>query len=220
MVSPIVAFSFGLLSFFTPCVFPLIPAVVAYSTESGRFRPILIATGLSVSFTLMGIVASTFGSVFQRYIGIISIASGFLIIFFGLYMIFEIISEKMTSIRLALSKLGLINRLSSVDTKGSFGGFILGLLLGVIWTPCVGPILGSILAMVALEGNIINGGFLLFIYSLGLVLPMLVIAYTSNAAVSNISSLSKYSGKIKRLSGIVLVIMGIYMSYQSISLLY
>lgn len=223
MVSPLLAFSFGLLSFFTPCVLPVVPAVVAYSTDSGRFRPVAITIGLSVSFTLMGIVASTIGSVFQRYLSALSIVSGFVIIFFGLYMIFDVISEVLGPLRLAFSRFGLSNRLFPSDsdkTEGLFGGFILGLSLGVIWTPCVGPILGSILAMVAVEGNILNGGILLFIYSLGLILPMLLIAYTSSTAISRLSVLSKHGVIIKKISGIVLVIVGIYMSYQAFNLLY
>lgn len=218
MVSPWVAFSFGLLSFFTPCVLPVVPAVVAYSTDSGKFGPITTAIGLSVSFTLMGIIASIFGNFFHMHLLALSIVSGFVIIFFGLYMIFDIIGEILGPIKIAFSKLGLSNRLSSVNKEGLFGGFILGLSLGVIWTPCVGPILGSILTMVTFEGDILNGGLLLFIYSLGLVLPILIIAYTSNTAILRIKSLSKYGGLIKRVSGIILIIAGIYLSYQALNL--
>ncbi|MDY6965867.1 MAG: cytochrome c biogenesis CcdA family protein [Halobacteriota archaeon] len=221
MVSPILAFSFGLLSFLNPCVLPVVPAVVAYSTKSGRFQPIMIAIGLSLSFTAMGIIATLFGSTLKDYLSLLKITAGLIIIFLGLYMLFEVIGKMIDSIRPAFTRLNLGGRLSSINTEGSFGGFILGLSLGLVWTPCVGPILGSILTMVAVEGDLPNGALLLLFYSLGFVIPLLIVAYASNTAVSRVKAVSSYGGVIKKVSGIVLIIAGVYMSYQPfLSLLY
>ena len=205
--SPLIAFFFGVLSVLSPCVLPVIPLIAAYSTKSGRFIPITIVIGLSTSFALMGVLASAFGSVFQQYQTILYAIGGAVIIFLGLYMIFDVIEQK---IRTAIPNTGrgITGGLSTVNAGGAAGGFVLGFSLGIIWTPCIGPILGAILMMVAVEGNILYGGILLTIYSLGLGLPLLAIAYTSRFTLK---PFIKYSVIIKRISGVILVLVGLYM---------
>lgn len=84
---------------------------------------------------------------------------------------------------------------------------MLGFSLGIVWTPCIGPILGAILTMVAVQGDILYGGILLVIYSQGMGLPLLAIAYTSHFTLK---PFVKYSVIIKRISGIILVLAGLY----------
>ena len=204
--SPFLAFLFGILSVLSPCVLPVIPLIAAYSTKSGRFIPITTVIGLSVSFTLMGVLTSAFGSVFQRYQTILYVIGGAVIILLGLYMIFDVVEQK---IRMCLPNTGITRRLSTTnDAGGAAGGFVLGFSLGIIWTPCIGPILGAILMMVAVEGDVLYGGFLLTIYSLGLGLPLLAIAYSSRFTLK---PFNKYSMIIKRISGVILVLVGLYM---------
>lgn len=202
--SPLIAFFFGILSVLSPCILPVIPLIAAYSTRSGRYIPITIVIGLSTSFALMGVLASAFGSVFQQYQTILYITGGFLIVFLGLYMIFDVIEQKT---RMIIPNTKLSTRFSATNVGGTAGGFVLGFSLGIVWTPCIGPILGAILTMVAVEGDILYGGFLLVIYSLGLGLPLLAIAYTSHFTLK---PFIKYSLIIKRISGIILVLAGFY----------
>jgi len=205
--SPLLAFLFGILSVLSPCILPVIPLIAAYSTKSGRFIPITIVIGLSISFALMGVLASAFGSVFQQYQTMLYAFGGAVIIFLGLYMIFDVIEQK---IRAAIPNTGrgIITRLSTINAGGAAGGFVLGFSLGIIWTPCIGPILGAILAIVAVEGDILYGGILLTIYSLGLGLPLLAIAYTSRFTLK---PFIKYSVITKRISGVILLLVGLYM---------
>ncbi len=202
--SPLIAFFFGILSVLSPCILPVIPLIAAYSTKSSRFVPITIVIGLSVSFALMGVLASAFGSIFQQYQTILYIAGGVLIIFLGLYMLFDVIGEKIHTI---VPNTRLSTRRSATNVGGAAGGFMLGFSLGIVWTPCIGPILGAILMMVAVQGDILYGGILLVIYSLGLGLPLLAIAYTSHFTLK---PFVKYSVIIKRISGIILVLTGLY----------
>ncbi|MDY6959954.1 MAG: cytochrome c biogenesis protein CcdA, partial [Halobacteriota archaeon] len=89
------------------------------------------------------------------------------------------------------------------------------------WTPCIGPILGSILAMVALEGDMLSGVLLLIVYSIGFVIPLLILAYASNTTVSRVSTLSKHGGAVKKISGVILLLAGVYMVYRPLlTLLY
>jgi len=202
--SPLIAFFFGILSVLSPCVLPVIPLIAAYSTKSGRFIPITIVIGISISFALMGVLASAFGSIFQQYQTALYVTGGFVIIFLGLYMIFDVIERR---IRAIIPNTRLSTRLSATNVGGAAGGLMLGVSLGIVWTPCIGPILGAILMMVAVQGDVLYGGILLAIYSLGLGLPLLAIAYTSHFTLK---PFVKYSVIIKRISGIILVLAGLY----------
>ncbi len=203
--SPLIAFAFGILSVLSPCILPVIPLIAAYSTKSGKYVPITIVIGLSTSFTLMGVLASAFGSVFQRYSTMLYTIGGVIIMLLGLCMIFDVIEQK---IRRIIPNTGLSTKFSMANAGTTAGGFIFGLSLGIIWIPCVGPILGAILAIVAVEGDILYGAILLAIYSLGLGIPLLALAYVSQFTLK---SLNKYSMTIKRVSGVILVLMGLYM---------
>jgi len=87
---PLIAFGFGILSVLSPCILPLVPLIAAYSTRTSKITPLTVAIGLSISFALMGVLASIFGSIFQRYKLVLLIIGGLLIIFLGLCMIFEL----------------------------------------------------------------------------------------------------------------------------------
>ncbi len=119
-------------------------------------------------------------------------------------MIFDVIERR---IRAIIPNTRLSTRLSATNVGGAAGGLMLGVSLGIVWTPCIGPILGAILMMVAVQGDILYGGILLVIYSLGLGLPLLAIAYTSHFTLK---PFVKYSVIIKRISGIILVLAGLY----------
>ncbi len=203
--SPLIAFAFGILSVLSPCILPVIPLIAAYSTKTGKYMPITIVIGLSTSFTLMGVLASAFGSVFQRYSTMLYTIGGIVIIFLGLCMLFDVIEQK---IRRIIPNTGLSTNFSMTNAGSTAGGLMFGFSLGIIWIPCVGPILGTILAIVAVEGDILYGAILLAIYSLGLGIPLLAIAYTSRFSLKR---LNKYSVSIKRISGVILVLMGLYM---------
>lgn len=205
-ISPIVAFIAGIISVASPCVLPLIPAIFAYSTEKGKLRPIAIVLGLSITFTLMGIVTSAFGSTFRAYLGYLNIIAEVFIIAFGVAMLFEI------------NMFNAFGRLSSLHTKneeGLIGGLLLGMSLGVIWIPCVGPILGAILTMVAVSADITHGATMLFVYSLGFAIPMLVIAYSANLSSAKLGGISKYDVIIKRAAGAILISVGLWMVYTN-----
>ncbi|MDD2778248.1 MAG: cytochrome c biogenesis CcdA family protein [Methanocellales archaeon] len=206
-LSPLVAFSAGVVSISSPCVLPLIPAIMAYSTGKGRFRPLSIVLGVSLSFTIMGVAASALGMTFIGYVYYMKIIAGCFIVFLGLYMLFEKLEQKVLELRSRIP----IRFNYSAPSGNIFGGFTLGLSLGVVWIPCVGPILGAILAMVAVKGSVPYGALLLFIYSLGLGVPMLIIAYSSAFSSKRLSILVRYNAILKRIAGIVLIVVGLYM---------
>ena len=205
-LNPITSFFAGVVSILSPCVLPLLPVVLAYSTGQSRLRPFAIVVGLTLSFTIMGVAASAFGAVFQSYIQGFRILAELLIIVFGLAMLTD------------YDIFGTFARYTGnlhVEKKGIFGGLLLGVSLGIVWIPCVGPILGTILTTVALEGDITYGATYLFIYSMGFAVPMRLIAYFANLSSARLSEISKFDVKLKRLAGLVILIVGLWMVYNN-----
>ncbi|ADI73039.1 cytochrome c biogenesis protein transmembrane region [Methanohalobium evestigatum Z-7303] len=204
---PAAAFVAGIASIISPCVLPLLPAILAYSSNNGKYRPIAIILGLSISFTLMGIITSAFSAGFQAYRDYIYLVAEIVIIGLGLVMLLEF----------NIFNNALLDKFSSkrLNNNGLLGGLVLGISLGIIWIPCVGPILGAILTMVAVGSNIIQGGFLLFIYSMGFAVPMLIIAYSANITTSKLGKISKYGIYVKKAAGIVLISIGLWMIYTN-----
>ncbi len=198
----------GIVSIASPCVLPLLPGVMAYSTEKSKLTPLAIVLGLASSFTLMGVITSVFGAFLMDYMDYIKIASGVLIIFMGLYILSRTIEDFLLGIwqRIPLSRIAK----PDLDREGFFGGVLLGVSLGIVWIPCVGPMLASILTIVAQHGTIIYGGSLLLTYSLGLAIPMLIVAYSSNLVSDKLRDFSKYSIGIRKVAGVILLLVGVY----------
>ena len=168
----------GLVSFASPCTLPILPAFVAFSLKSKqqniKAMTISFFLGLVFIFTLLGMSATLIGSLLKSKISVFSQIAGIGIIFFGLYILsgkgikgFEMQPKKPTSY---------------------FGSFLFGIILGLSWTPCVGPILLAILLLASTTSSFLTGGFLLFSYGVGLALPLIVF--------------SSYLGKINRESSI------------------
>ena len=206
VISPVVAFGAGIASVLSPCILPLLPAVLATSAGKNKLRPLAIVLGVSISFTIMGVATSAFGSVFYAYTDQLKILAEVLILILGFALLFDI------SLFNSFSKFPLLGKMNG---EGSFSGLLLGLSLGVLWIPCVGPILGSILTMVAVEGNTATGAVTLLIYSLGFAVPMLLLAYSAHFSASKIRLISKWDAVFKKVVGIVLVFFGLWMIYQN-----
>jgi cytochrome c biogenesis protein CcdA len=203
---PVAAFFAGIISVLSPCILPLIPAILAYSTEKGKFRPLAIVLGLSFAFTCMGIVTSIFGETLVAYIDYLNIFADILLIGMGVILILE------------LNTFGILSKfsfLANSKREGLYGGFLLGLSLGVIWIPCVGSVLGSILTMVAVYGEVAYGALMLIIYSIGFSIPMLLIAYSASFTSSKIKNVSKYEVVVKKVAGFMILGVGLYMFYQN-----
>lgn len=198
----------GVVSIASPCVLPLLPGVMAYSTEKSKLTPLAIVFGLAASFTAMGVISAVFGAFLFDYLDYIKIASGVLIIFMGLY----ILSHTVENFLLRIWQLLPLSRIArpDIDSEGFLGGVLLGVSLGIVWMPCVGPMLASILTIVAQHGTVLYGGALLLTYSLGLAIPMLIVAYSSNLVSDKLRDISKYSMGIRKVAGVILLFVGVY----------
>ncbi|MEE8328612.1 MAG: cytochrome c biogenesis protein CcdA [Thermodesulfovibrionia bacterium] len=220
------AFLGGLLSFLSPCVLPLIPSYISFitgisfedlkSVNKAHIRKLTIInslafiTGFSTIFILLGLSSSLIGYIFAAYYDVIRIVGGSVIIFFGLYV-------------MGIFKSGFLAKERRVHLrskpKGYTGSFVVGLIFAAGWTPCIGPILGSILFVASTSGSAFYGFKLLFIYSLGLGIPFFATSLAMNTFLSHYSAIQKYMRFIMILSGLLLIAFGIILLTDSTSFL-
>lgn len=207
------ALSAGALSFFSPCILPLLPVYVGILTSDmaekdlGLWRKsantLAFVLGISTVFVLLGFGAGAAGTIINNHV--LGIVLGVIIFAFGLVVADVIhIRALENERRFDLSKIKGGNPASS---------FLLGLGFSFGWTPCVGPILGSILALAAEQGSAGAGALLLLVYSLGLCVPFVVITLASDVLLARLSKVQKYMPLVKRVGGILIAAMGVWMTF-------
>jgi cytochrome c-type biogenesis protein len=219
------AFAAGLLSFLSPCVLPLIPSYITYITglsfadlqaehtsRTVRIQAMLhslaFIAGFTTIFVLLGASATAIGSFLQEHMAFIRKAGGVLIVLFGIHIsgMFDItmlLGEKRINIR---------NK-----PAGLLGSFLVGLAFAAGWTPCIGPILASILMVAATEETVYQGIFLLLVYSLGLGIPFFLSAVALHRFLAFFNRYRKYIRIMEIVTGIFLMIVGVLIFTNSLN---
>ncbi|MCK5195696.1 MAG: cytochrome c biogenesis protein CcdA [Desulfobulbaceae bacterium] len=190
----------GVASIASPCVLPVVPIIVTGTNEDHRHRPLLIVLGLSLSFIAMGAITSLFGGAVSGIMPAVEKGAGVIVIAFGLFMLLGI----------NLFKKFTFFYKFQFQSKGRWSGLILGLTLGIVWIPCVGPMLSGVLAMVATQGKLSTGLILLAFYSLGFSIPMLLAGYASQSFRQRIRVVNSHPMAIRIISGFLLIGFGVY----------
>lgn len=200
IINILMAVGAGVASVLSPCVLPVIPIIMAGAERNDRLRPLFVVSGLSLSFMAMGAISSLFGALLIGKTRYIEIAGAVVIMVMGLMVMFD------------LSIFKRFYRLSNIRIKGEgrIGGLILGMALGLIWVPCVGPFLSSTLTMVATSGQLATGIILLGFYSLGLAIPMLIVGYSSQLLQNRIKGMLKHENILRYVTGGTLIAFGLY----------
>ena len=213
MIELFIAFGAGLISFLSPCVLPLIPGYISYISGSSLneliekksvniFPIILFTLGFSLVFISFGATASFLGSVILNNSYELRIASGIIIIIFSLHI-------------LGILNINFLNyekRIYTEKKSGIFSSILVGMAFGFGWTPCIGPILGSILALASTEQSLNRGILLLVFYSLGLAIPFILSGYLiqkflvfSKNLKSKMNIILKSGGALLLLTGILII---------------
>ncbi len=218
MIHPLLAFLAGLLTIAAPCVLPMLPVVLGASIgQRDRSRPLFIALGFSLAFTAAALLFTTFSHVLGLTQDTLRQAAIVMLLVFGSLMIwprpFEWLSMHMS---------GLLNRVNAAGDRagsGKWGGLVLGMSLGAVFTPCAGPVLGAILALVATTPDPAQAALLLGCYSLGAALPMLGIAYGGQYASTRVRQLARYAHRMQQAFGVLVLLTALAMYFQYDSLL-
>ena len=208
----------GLVSFFSPCVLPLVPAYVSYITgesvtDMSAGQPIyarlpalalsvFFVLGFSVVFIVLGASASVLGQSLLKYRYETNIVGGVIIIVFGLFMT-------------GIIKLPFLHRDTRVQVKltgsGPVSAFALGLAFGFGWTPCIGPVLGAILTASAVTATLNQGIALLSVYAVGLSLPFLATALFADKFLTRLKNMRRMGRTLHIVAGVILIVTGIAM---------
>jgi cytochrome c-type biogenesis protein len=227
-ISYSLAFFGGILSFLSPCILPLIPSYVSFITgisleefKTGNkafirklttINSLLFITGFSTVFVLLGVFSSFMSALlYASFMGIrLYHVGGVIIIVFGLYV-------------MGILKIDFLSKEHRVHLKskprGYIGSFVVGLTFGAGWTPCIGPMLGSILFIAATAGSAFYGFKLLLVYSIGLAIPFLATSLAMNTFLSRYTAIQKHMRVIMFLSGLLLITFGILLLTDSVTLL-
>jgi len=193
----------GVVTIAAPCTLPVLPILLGASVgQTSRLRPIFIASGFVISFAIVALALSALTRIFDFDPNVLRDGAAILLAIFGLLMIWPAPFEWL-SIRLA----GLMPAGASAprDRQGLLGGFILGTTLGLVWTPCAGPVLGSILTVVATSKDTAWASVLLIAYAVGAAIPMLVIAYGGQAVTARVRSLARIAPRLQQGFGAIVI---------------
>lgn len=222
-ISFILAFCAGLLSFLSPCVLPLIPAYVSYLTGSAvseintkkaklklLYKSIGFVIGFTIIFIIMGASISSLGKLFAANQDLLRKIGGIIIIIFGIHTT-GLVKIKLLYSERRLLPFGGINK--------SFSSIFIGMAFATGWTPCIGPILSSILIYAGSMATIGKGIILLLVYSLGLAIPFLLTAFAIGNFSKYFKKFSKYLPVVSIVSGILMIIMGILVFTNKLTIL-
>ncbi|HEX6322160.1 MAG TPA: cytochrome c biogenesis protein CcdA [Vicinamibacterales bacterium] len=214
-VSLVAAFGAGFLSFISPCVLPLIPGYISYisgmsledmrTADAGARRRLIVATlffilGFSIIFMAMGASASAIGQLLLDHLRVVQKIAGVIIVILGLHL-------------MGVFRIGWLNRDARVRTSRKpatpFGAMVVGMAFGFGWTPCIGPILGGILAIAGSKSTVGEGVLLLAVYSAGLGVPFFLTSLAIDKFFAASAKVRRYYRAIELVSGLLLVMLGV-----------
>jgi cytochrome c-type biogenesis protein len=220
MIELFVAFGAGLISFLSPCVLPLIPGYISFISGASlnellakkkiNMIPLILFTlGFSFVFIIFGAAASYLGQVLLQNSQTLRVIAGLIIIIFSLQLI-------------GLINISYLNFEKKVYTKRNnniWFSFIVGMAFGFGWTPCIGPILGSILALASTEETIFKAIILLSFYSLGLAIPFILSGYLMQRFLMFSKNFKKNINLVSKIGGVILLITGILILTNQLQIL-
>lgn len=206
----LVIFIEGLASFLSPCVLPMLPMYVSYFTGQDKdlkktiLNSLGFVLGFTIVFVLLGIFASTLGKLITANSRYINILFGLIIILFGMnYM--GILNIKILNQSKGIKK--------NTDKLSFFSAILFGMIFSVCWTPCVGVFLSSALMMSATSQNILKGGVMLLLYSIGLGIPFILTSIFLEKLKSTFNHIKKHYNIINKIAGIILICSGIILIF-------
>lgn len=205
----IISFLEGIITFISPCLLPMIPIYITYFVGGGqrKWQKTLVGalgfvSGFTIVFIAMGALAGTIGSFFVKYQTVVNIVSGLIVILFGLNF-------------LGVFKLNFFKgnvREVNTDNMNFFSAALFGIIFSIGWTPCVGAFLGSALMLASSQGSVLIGVRMLLCYSLGLGIPFVISAVLIEQLKAAFDFIKKHYNIINKISGILLIVVGILMA--------
>lgn len=168
----------GSLTTLSPCVLPMLPLVVGSVLQGNRFAPVAMGVGMTASFALIGMVLGALGPALGIDADTVRIAGAALMIVFAIIMLVPALGDRFSQWMLPVASQAQ-SASSRLDGRTLTSALLLGGVLGLVWSPCSGPLLGSAFSLVASEGGVMRGGVVLGFFGLGAAVPLVTVAYAS-----------------------------------------
>jgi cytochrome c biogenesis protein CcdA len=206
MTALTLAFLAGLLTSLSPCVLPVLPLVVGGAMSQHRLGPLALCAGLSLSFSLLGVLATLAAQAFGFDPVLVRSGGAVLLLLFGLALLIPRAQEW-----LSRSLAPLASRAGSFTTgQGVWGNLFAGAILGAVWSPCSGPTLGAALGLATQAGTVLKGFALMLVFGLAASLPLLAVAYGARTAfLANRNRLARITTRAKPIFGVVLTLVSL-----------
>ena len=199
----------GALTTLSPCVFPLLPVIVGGAVQRHRAAPVVMGLGMAITFTVIGLLVGGLGGALSLAPDDVRRVGAWLLVAFGVVIGVPALERRFSNLMTPLASSA--NAASArLDGGALTGAFALGGLLGLVWSPCAGPLLGSTLALVATAGGAPRGALLLGLFGLGAALPLVGAAYASRAGFGRVRAwVLAHAGAAKRVMGGLLLLVGV-----------
>lgn len=199
----------GALSTLSPCVLPLVPVLIATAANAHRWGPLALGLGLTLSFTVIGILAATVGAALGLDPEVFRVVGAVLLIVFGLVMFLPQLQDLFARATSGLSNSGS-QMLARITLGGLSGQFVVGTLLGLVWSPCVGPTLGAASTLASQGRNLGQVALLMSVFGVGAAAPLIALGSLSRASLSRArGGLLRFGQSAKRIIGFFFVALGV-----------
>ncbi len=198
------AFLEGLALIVSPCILPVLPLVLAASVDGGRRRPYGIILGFVLAFAAIALLARQLVALLGIDLDTVKTGSLVLLGLFGLVLMSARLSAGFSALTRGTADLG--NRIAGRGGEGFGSGLLIGALIGLVWTPCAGPILAAVLVQVVRQQNNLGGVFVIFSFALGAGVPMLLIALAGRRLVSRLGFLTRHAEAVRRGFGVLILL--------------
>lgn len=200
----------GLALIVSPCILPVLPLILSTSVAGGRRRPFGIISGFVIAFSLFALLSRKLVSVLHINLDYIKYGSLVLLALFGITLLSEKLQEKFGSITQNFASTG--TTLSANAKDGFFSGILIGILIGLVWTPCAGPILAVALVQIIRERNNFSAICLIFAFAIGAGIPMLIISLTGRRLIAKLSFLSTNAGLVRKILGVLVLVAVVFIA--------
>ncbi len=207
------AFAEGVILIASPCILPVLPLVLSASADGGKKRPFGIIAGFVLSFSIFALVSRSLIEALHIDVNVIKTVSLWLLFLFGLVLVSSKMSEVFSRLTQRAAAFG--NNVGQTGKDGFFSGMAIGSLIGLVWTPCAGPILAVVLVQVIKQQTNLSALFIIMSFAIGAGLPMLAIALVGRSLLGKVSFFTKHTEEVRRAFGIIIILAVGYIAFSA-----